>query len=137
MRILLLILFSLTYRLSYANVDNYTLKLDEFTLATSQSGLHDTIVVTKAAWTTSDSLHLYIYKCGGSFMGEDCRIMARDTDNKLFEMYFTNQGMAIQFSIATKRIDPSVVKFVALSMGLAPTEKRMGINYRMGFLRFI
>lgn len=123
--------------ITFANVDNYSLKLDEFTLATSNTGLNDTIDVTKAAWESSDSLHLSIYNCGKSYDGMKCKLLGRSTENRLFEMYFNNKGMAIQFSISTKRIDLSKVNFVALTMGLAPTDNRMGFNYRMGFLRFI
>ena len=130
----------LTFLISFsslANVNNFTLKLDQFTIAKSQLGLNDTIDITKAAWTTSDSLHLSAYICGRDYSGVNCQILGRDTENKLFEMYFDNKGLAIEFSIPTSRIDPDKVKILALSMGATSNENRMGVKYRMGILRFM
>lgn len=121
----------------FTNTNHYSLKLDEFTLAKSSQGLNDTIDVTTAAWQSSDSLHFFLYLCGGNYDGAKCRLLARDTENKLFEMHFDNKGVAIQYSISTKKIDPKVVKLVALTMGISPTGNRLGLNYRMGFLRFV
>ena len=121
----------------FANVNNFKLQLDEFTLAKSAEGLNDTIDVTSSAWTNADSLHLTIYICGNDFEGSKCRVLARDFDNKLFELHFTNQGMAMKYSIPTAKINPDKIKFMALTMGLSPQDNRLGLNYRMGYLRFI
>ncbi|MBD3636068.1 MAG: hypothetical protein HUJ25_01905 [Crocinitomicaceae bacterium] len=137
MRFLLLSIFILLLKLGFTNTNNFIIKLDQFTLAKSQLSLNDTIEVTKQAWLTSDSLHLTAYICGANHSGEKASFIARGVNNLLFQDTYTNKGVAYTYSFSTQKINPENVRYVAMTIGAAASENKMGWKYRMGTLKFI
>ena len=82
--LLILLLGFTSHALSSINI--FTIKLDEFTLKESDKSINDTIEVTRAAWLSSDSIHVSVFISKGlSQKGRMCSFIARDTDQLLFE----------------------------------------------------
>ncbi|UKN03548.1 hypothetical protein K6119_08475 [Paracrocinitomix mangrovi] len=123
--------------LGYANVNSFTIKLDQFTLYQSQQAINDTIEITKKAWWRADSLHLSAYLCGDNQIGKKATFIARNEKELVFKKNFTNQGLAYEFSFATGDIDPTKIKVLAMTLGADASLGKAGWNYRMGFIRFI
>jgi hypothetical protein len=123
--------------LSFSNTNSFKIMLDEFVLARSQQVLNDTIEVSRAAWISSDSIHLTAFIDGSNQFGMMTQFIARDENVLLFSEIYENKRHGYQFSFATSRINPELVHLISMTIGAAPSEKKMGWKYRMGILKFI
>lgn len=123
--------------LALANTSHFSIKLDEFTLAKSSYGISDTIEITKSVWTSSDSVHVSAYICGGSQIDVPAIFMMRSGEEMVHRIEYNNHDVAFYFAFPTSWIDPTIYSHLAMYIGEADKGEKYGRRYRMGILKFI